>query len=66
MALCRELIGSCKTETKEKDKPESWQDRLLRLCGIDITTCPICKKGTMVMVELLLPSRCNGPPDQYS
>jgi hypothetical protein len=66
IALCRELIGSYKTETKETDKPESWQDRLLRICGIDITTCPICKKGTMVMVELLLPSRCNGPPDQHS
>jgi hypothetical protein len=63
IALCRELIGDCKTETKEKDKPESWQDRLRRICGIDINICPVCKKGSMVMVELLLPSRCNGPPD---
>jgi hypothetical protein len=63
IALCRELIGDCKTETKEKDKPESWQDRLRRICGIDINICPVCKKGSIVMVELLLPSRCNGPPD---
>jgi len=40
IALCRKLIGSCKTVTKEKDKPETWQDRLLRICGIDINTCP--------------------------
>ena len=66
IALCRELIGSCKTVTKEKESPETWQDQLLRICGIDINTCPVCKKGTMVMVELLLPSRCNGPPDQCS
>ena len=66
MALCRELIDSCETVTKEKDKPETWQDQLLRICGIDINTCPVCKKGTMVMVEILLPSRCNGPPDQDS
>jgi hypothetical protein len=66
IALCRELIGSCKTVTKEKKNTETWQDQLLRICGIDINTCPVCKKGTMVMVELLLPSRCNGPPDQYA
>jgi hypothetical protein len=66
MALCRELIDGCKTVIKEKDKPETWQDQLLRICGIDINTCPVCKKGTMVMVELLLPSRCNDPPDQDS
>jgi hypothetical protein len=66
IALCRELIGSCKTVTEEKDNPQTWQDQLLRICGIDINICPVCKKGTMVMVELLLPSRCNGPPDQYA
>jgi hypothetical protein len=66
IALCRELIGSCETVTKEKEIPETWQDQLLRICGIDINTCPVCKKGTMVMVELLFPSRCNGPPDQYA
>jgi hypothetical protein len=70
IALCRELIGSCKTVTKEEkkkkeEKPETWQDQLLRICGIDINTCPVCKKGTMVMIEYLLPSRCNDPPDQY-
>jgi hypothetical protein len=64
IALCRELIGSCKTVPKEKEKPETWQDQLLRICGIDVTTCPVCKKGTILRVELLLPSRCNGPPDQ--
>jgi hypothetical protein len=63
IALCRELIGSYKTVTKEKEKPETWQNQLLRVCGIDINTCPVCKKGTILRVELLLPSRCNGPPD---
>jgi hypothetical protein len=65
IALCRELIGSCKTVTKEKERFETWQDQLFRICGIDINTCPICKKGTILRVELLLPSRCNGPPDYY-
>jgi Putative transposase/Transposase zinc-binding domain len=63
IALCRELLGSCKAVTKEKEKPEAWQDQLLRICGIDINTCPVCKKGTILSVELLFPFRCNGPPD---
>jgi hypothetical protein len=65
IALCRKLIGSCEPVPKEEERPETWQDRLLRVCGIDINTCPVCKKGTMVMVELLLPDRCNGPPEYY-
>jgi len=64
IALCRELIGSLKTVTKEKEKPETWQDQLLRICGIDVTICPVCKKGTILMVELLIPFRCNSPPLQ--
>ena len=65
IAVCRNLIGSGNTVTKEKERPESWQDHLLRICGIDITTCPVCKKGMLVKRELLLPCRCNGPPDSY-
>ena len=62
IALCRELLGSCETETKGKDTPLTWQEHLLKISGVDITKCPVCKKGTMVMVEVLHPLRCNGPP----
>ena len=62
IALCRELLGSCKTETKGKDTPLTWQKHLLKISGVDITKCPVCKKGTMVRVEVLHPLRCNGPP----
>jgi hypothetical protein len=44
--------------TKEKDTQETWQEQLLRICGIDVTTCPVCKKGRMLTVEFLPPSRC--------
>ena len=64
IALCRELLGSCKTETKGKDTPLTWQEHLLKISGVDITKCPVCKKGTMVMVEVLHPLRCNGPPEK--
>lgn len=65
IALCRELLGSCRTETKDKDTPLTWQEHLLKISGVDITKCPVCKKGTMVRIEVLHPLRCNGPPEKY-
>jgi len=62
ISLCRELLGTCTTIAKEKK--ETWQEQLLRLCGVDVTTCPVCQKGRMFTVEELLPSRCNGPPNR--
>lgn len=41
---------------------ESWQQFLLKICGIDITKCPACGKGRMVSKEILQPIRCAGPP----
>ena len=62
IALCREILGGCRIEVKNEDIPETWQERLLKVSGIDVTKCPVCKKGGMLRVEVLLPSRCNGPP----
>jgi len=62
IALCRELLESGATVTKKTDKKETWQEQLLRICGIDVTACPVCKKGRMLTVEFLPPSRCNDPP----
>ncbi len=64
ISACREFLGNHKTVTKEKDKPETWQEQLLRICGIDVTTCPVCKKGKMIRIEVLPPRRCNDPPEQ--
>ncbi len=60
---CRELLGTGKPVTKETDRQEPWQEQLLRICGIDVTICPVCKKGRMCRMELLLPYRCNSPPE---
>jgi hypothetical protein len=63
ISLCRELLGSGQTVTKQRDIPETWQEQLVRICGIDVTTCPVCRKGKMLIVELLPPCRCNSPPE---
>jgi len=62
IALCRKLLENGMTVTTEKDKQETWQEQMLRICGIDVTACPVCKKGRMLTVEFLPPSRCNDPP----
>jgi hypothetical protein len=62
IALCRQLLGSCKVETKDKDTPVTWQELLLKVSGVDVTKCPVCKKGNMVRIKVLHPLRCNGPP----
>jgi hypothetical protein len=63
ITLCREILGAEKTITKDNDKKETWQEQLFRITGIDVNTCPVCKKGRMCRVELLLPYKCNSPPE---
>jgi hypothetical protein len=65
IALCRKILGDAKRETKQNYSEETWQEQLLRICGIDVTTCPVCQKGRMCRVELLLPYRCNSPPELF-
>jgi len=65
ITLCREILGAEKTITKDNDKKETWQEQLLRITGIDVNTCPVCKKGRMCRVELLLPYKCNSPPELF-
>ena len=36
-------------------EPETWQQRLERLIGIDPTRCPVCKTGRLVYLESLSP-----------
>jgi hypothetical protein len=65
IASCRELLGTGKTVTTEKARQETWQEQLLRICGIDVTKCPVCQKGRMFRVALLPPYRCNSPPELF-
>jgi hypothetical protein len=58
---CREIIGYPEQvpETTEKN----YQQRVLELTGIDITLCPCCKKGSMIVIEEI-PAQFKGKP-QY-
>jgi len=61
IALCRKILGGGKTATPKTGRKETWQEQLFRICGIDVTLCPVCRKGRMWMMVRLLPYRCNSP-----
>jgi predicted Zn-ribbon and HTH transcriptional regulator len=46
---CREIIGCSEQLPETADK--TYHERMLDLTGIDITLCPCCKKGSMVIIE---------------
>jgi hypothetical protein len=61
LSRCRRLLA-CSSKPKNGSPSETWQEFLLRTCGLDLLTCPYCKKGRMIKKEVLLPVRCNSPP----
>lgn len=63
LSRCRRLFA-CLNEPKKENAPETWQEFLLRVCGLDLMRCPFCKKGRMIKKEIILPPRCNSPPHE--
>jgi len=61
LAQCRRLLA-CTVKVSNKNVNETWQEFLLRVCGIDLMKCPFCGKGKMIRKEIILPVRCNSPP----
>lgn len=62
--LCRQLIGGPQNDPPQDSPAESWQELFLRITGRDLSACPSCRKGRMLRMEILRPSRCNGPPER--
>jgi hypothetical protein len=64
--VCKALLGvglvaGCNSTSAR----ETWQELVLRLTGKDVTRCPRCRQGTLVIVakiEPLRPSRPRPPP----
>lgn len=46
-------FGNETIETVKAKKPETARETLKRLSGIDLSVCPVCKKGTMIQVREL-------------
>jgi len=65
LSQCRGLLAD-PIKPKKKDDTETWQELLLRACGMDLITCPFCKNGRMIKKEVILPVRCNSPPQEMA
>jgi len=63
LSQCRRLLAD-PMGPKNTNDTETWQELLLRACGMDLITCPFCKKGRMINKEIMLPVRCNSPPQE--
>lgn len=60
LSLCRKLLaatGVPRPPPPPAAPPETWQEEMLRLSGIDVTRCPKCKTGRLVIVERFEPRR---------
>ena len=61
--LARQLLAVNTVEQKQpEEQAQTWQERLLRLTGFDVTRCPNCGERTMKTVETIPSARCKGPP----
>lgn len=47
--------GAMLTPRQDDAKPESWQELFSRLTGVDLSRCPRCQSGRMVLEEQLEP-----------
>jgi len=66
VARCRALLDQ---PAPEPQKPESTEDMMLRLTGIDIQRCPACRQGRMRVILSFAPAprsppvpKATGPP----
>jgi len=55
LALCRELLQSPVPEHTHEEK--DYRDRYEELTGKSLRTCPICRKGCMLVVEVFEPGQ---------
>lgn len=60
---CKELLGVAIDQDSPGSQPESWEELLFELTGLDPRICPKCQEGRMVTRELLRPAvAVHAPP----
>ena len=62
--LCRKLLaaeGKHDHTAEDDSEPETWQQVMTRLTGIDMTLCPECRHGHLIKKETIQPSKWSLP-----
>ena len=65
IALCRTLLNNNKSANLNKQnkiKKLNWKDLYFKVTGNQINICPVCKKGRMILKEVISPYHNNSPP----
>jgi hypothetical protein len=60
LALCRQLM-QMPTSTVKREVNKDYRDRYEALTGISLKTCPLCRCGTMVVIETFERTSCRAP-----
>ena len=50
---------------QKKDIPLTWREMYSKVTGKNISSCPGCRKGKLVVKEILEPVRYRAPPEIY-
>ena len=61
VSACREFY---KIENKNEKIPQAWSEIYLRVTGKNISCCPACKTGKLVVKDIIEPVRYRSPPDR--
>jgi hypothetical protein len=64
LAQCRRLLAISATTSEMKtgtEAPTDYRDRCEALTGASLHTCPVCRRGRMVIIEKLSPCRAPEP-----
>jgi hypothetical protein len=60
LAQCRRILG-IKERIEESVIPKSWKEMVYELTGVDVTRCPECKEGRMILVETMMTRSSRSP-----
>jgi hypothetical protein len=62
LARCMAFFGTPHTDQDQEKTRVPWEDLLEQITGVDPRVCPHCKKGKMVLKEVLDPAALPLPP----
>jgi hypothetical protein len=66
LARCRQLLAMSQPEPPDHQAERDYHDQYQELTGTSLTDCPACRRGRMVIIEVLKPVKPRRPIDDTS
>lgn len=61
LTQCRRILGIKEKINEGSVTTKSWKEMLYELTGVDVTRCPECRKGRMILVETMMARASRSP-----